>query len=309
MTFSTTKNESLVEERPGSGNIESYNSQLAQLNRLTHEIGWEKALSQVYGDQFGQYFSPDRAKFLNLLPLDDSDVLEIGPGFGQFTGEIASRARSVTALEVDEGQAEFLALKMHQQGIANVTVLAGGADCRLPYPDQAFDVIVLNLVFEWCGIRAEGSHYDAQMTLLAEMNRVLRRGGKLYIATKNRFAIRYIIGKPDEHMKQMRFGSALPRWLSRRLQKGRPDGMLYSYKELKRMIEGRGFIISQSWWATPDMRYTDKFIPCENSAIRRARKSGLQQGGSRSERIIMSLIPASLVKYFAPGLNFLAEKI
>lgn len=297
------------EVRPGSGDVENYESQLSELNRLTSQVGWEQALKQVFGDRFDQYFDASRARFLDLLPLDGAEVLEIGPGFGQFTPFIAARARRVAALEVDEGQAEFLAQRMRQQGYDHVEVTAGGGNCRLPYPDSSFDLIVLNLVFEWCALRAEGSHYDTQMLLLSEMNRVLRRGGRLYLATKNRYAVRYLTGKPDEHMGQIRFGSALPRWLSAKFQKERPHGMLYSYTGLKRMLEKRGFEVEQSWWAVPDVRYTKELVPFDRASIKSARKSGLPQGSSRSERMIMSLLPAPLVKHFAPGLNFLAVKV
>ena len=145
-----------------------------------------------------------------------SPILEIGPGLGQFTAALARRSRHVHALEVVPEQAEFALIRARQEGARNVSVAIGGDDCRLPYRNDVFDGIVLNLVFEWCGSRNDSeSHAKAQTRLLQEMARVLRPGGFLYLATKNRFALRLLLGGTDEHMSNMRFGSALPRRLGR----------------------------------------------------------------------------------------------
>ena len=146
-------------------------------------------------------------------------------------------------------QAEFVAVRTRQEGLGNVSVAIGGDDCRLPYRDGAFDGIVLNLVFEWCGSRLESeSHEQAQTRLLEEMVRVLKPGGFLYLATKNRFALRLLLGGADEHMFDMAFGSALPprlaAWLLKRKGHARPMGKLYSHDalmaKLQRRRAGRG---------------------------------------------------------------------
>ncbi len=78
-----------------------------------------------------------RASFIELLPLTQaSDVLEIGPGLGQFTPLLARCAKSVSAIEVVAGQAEFAAQRCQQQGLTNVQFAVGGDDCRLPYEKE-----------------------------------------------------------------------------------------------------------------------------------------------------------------------------
>ncbi|HEV7913474.1 MAG TPA: class I SAM-dependent methyltransferase [Albitalea sp.] len=304
--------------RFGSAESEEGRIKLARLNALALSHGWEAALRSVYGDEPGmlQYVTqPERASFIHLLPLKPtSDVLEIGPGLGQFTPLFARRARSVSALEVVSGQAEFVAQRCAQQGLTNVRVAAGGDDCRLPYPDASFDLVVLNLVFEWCASRCPAENEaDVQRRLLAEMARVLRPGGSLYLATKNRFAIKYLIGKSDEHSHGMRFGSALPRTLWRRLLRGRgherPGGMLHSHAALKRMIEGAGFAPVRSFWATPEMRFPKHYVPTDAASVRAARRlPDFVQGEGRSARLLMQWVPAAWVKHLAPGLAFLATK-
>jgi SAM-dependent methyltransferase len=317
--YCNERGESVAETREGVVWFESTSveedqatrTRLSQLHAAAVANGWRAALTESYEPAFVDYVTnPLRSRFIDELPLSSSsDVLEIGPGLGQFTGELAARCRFVDALEVVPGQAVFIALKMKQEGIANVRVAAGGGDCRLPYRDQAFDGVVLNLVFEWCGARAAEEHLVVQLRLLSEMFRVLRPGGFLYLATKNRFGISYVAGKPDEHFEGMRFGSALPRRLARLAFGGKQPGMLHSYPGLRRLIASSGFRVEKSWWAAPDYRRPLALIDTDSTIIRDARQSvGFIAGRSRLERLVLGSLPASWVKYFMPGLNFLAVK-
>ncbi len=297
---------------------ETERERLRRLNGLADEIGWESALRTVYANDAGmvRYVTDEaRASFIDLLPLDaSSDVLEVGPGLGQFTPLLARRAKSVYALEVVPGQAGFVTRRCRQQGIANVHVAIGGDDCRLPYQDASFDVVVLNLVFEWCGSRCAGEAFvEMQRRLLAETARVLRAEGALYLTTKNRFALRYLIGKRDEHCHNMRFGNALPRWLSRwllqRKSLPKPQGLLHSHDALKAMLSGSGFGDIRSFWAAPEMRSPTRYVPTDTASVASARRTdGFVQGEMRSTQALMRLIPSSLVKHFTPGLTFLASK-
>jgi SAM-dependent methyltransferase len=294
------------------------NEELARLNRLAREKGWRQALESVYGrnDKLVRYVTDERrSSFIDLLQLSpNADVLEIGPGLGQFTGHLAKRARSVYALEVVPGNAEFTAERALQEGFSNVHVAAGGDDCRLPYQDRAFQAVVANLVFEWCASRCVDEPVEAvQRRCLAEIHRVLKPRGLIYLATKNRFALRHLLGKRDEHCYGLRFGSALPRWLGNLLGrlKGqrRPLGMLYSHRGMNALLREAGFATVGTWWAAPEMRYATHYVSTDAASVRRARRTpGFVQGESRSTRLLMSLVPAPLVKHVTPGLAFLGRK-
>lgn len=291
---------------------------LRRLVEVARSIGWDAALREVFRDQPAmlRYVTrPDRASMLDLLPLTpQSEVLEIGPGFGQFTADLARRAKAVWALEVVPDQAEFVALRCRQQGLANVEVAVGGDDCRLPYADASFDVVVLNLVLEWCAMRCtDEPMVDAQRRLLGEIVRVLKPGGALYLSTKNRFALKYLLGRPDEHAHGMRFGSALPRsWMMRALRRrghARPSGFLHSHGALERMLHDAGFAQTRSFWAAPEMRYPTHYVATDAESVRQARRQpGFVQGEGRSGRWLMRWVPAAWVKYVTPGLAFLATR-
>jgi SAM-dependent methyltransferase len=297
---------------------EQTRAQLDQLNKLARENGWRSALRIVYGDNASiiRYVTEvGRASFIDLLPLThECNLLEIGPGLGQFTTLLARRAKSVYALEVVPGQARFAAERCRQEGTTNVHLAVGGDDCRLPYVENAFELVVLNLVFEWCASRCSDEAFtNVQRQLINEICRVLKPGGSLYLATKNRFALRYLIGKPDEHCYGLRFGSALPRWLTRFLVRlkghSKTVGFLYSHTSLKDMLRDAGFERIDSFWATPEMRFPTHYVPTDAASIRAARRRpGFVQGEGRSTRLLMRFIPASFVKHFTPGLAFLATK-
>lgn len=279
----------------------------AGLANLARRLGWRAAIAQQFGS--ATYLTDERRGiFLDLLPLEGADVLEVGPGFGQFTDKIARHANTVEALEVDPDQADFMREKLRQEGIVNVRVTTGGIDCRLPYNEASFDLVVLNLVLEWCATRLEEPHESAQFRLLQETARVLKPGGRLYVATKNRFALRYLLGKPDEHYDGMRFGSALPRRLADWLHGRRSRGRLYSWNGLKKILTEAGFTVEQSWWAAPEMRFPEAMVPVDRQSIRTARQRGIRQGDSRSVRLLTSVLPAAVIKHFAPGLSFLVRR-
>jgi len=296
----------------------STRERLGRMLDLVHGgMPWQEALAATHEPGFVRYVTDSRrGAFLDLLPLTkESDILEIGPGLGQFTATLARRARRVNALEVVPEQAEFVRLRMRQEEAAGVDVAIGGDDCRLPYRDASFDGIVLNLVFEWCGSRLESdSHEAAQTRLLEEMVRVLKPGGFLYLATKNRFALRLLLGEADEHMFDLPFGSALPSglaaWLLRRRGRSRPMGKLYSHDELAAKLRRAGLAEVRSYWAVPEMRYPSQYVRSDAASVSAARSQpGFRAGQGRKVNVLMRLMPAAWVRHVMPGLAFLAFKV
>jgi SAM-dependent methyltransferase len=254
--------------------------QVDESNHLCKLCGWAEALWRVHGKDSGfvRYVTdPNRCIYLRHIPVTpDSTVLEIGPGLGQFTCAIAPRVKRLYALEVVPGQAEFAAERCRQSGFTNVSVACGGDDCRLPYRSQCFDAVVCNLVLEWCATRSQLTPLLAQKRLIAEVSRVLKPGGYLYVATKNRFALRYLFGGADEHLGGMRFGSALPRWVSASALRlaGKPasQALVHSFSSLSALLRSQGFVVESSFWAAPEFRHPQRMVSNEASSVREARK-------------------------------------
>lgn len=303
---------------PDIAEIPQINAELDELVKLAREAGWRSSLERVYADRpaLRRYVTTEaRGAFLDLLPLDEhSVVLELGPGLGQLTTQLASRSRAVYGLEVVRQQAAFALERCREDGHDNVCMAAGGHDCLLPYHDSSFNIVVLNLVFEWCGSRWPARPViESQKLLLSEALRVLAGGGTLYLNTKNRFALTVFTGRTGDSMR-IPFAHLLPyalvEWLDPILlfRSGTPC-RVHSHNALRRMITDAGFSHVRSFWAVPEMRYPTSFIPSDARSIRQARRTpGFVQGPNRRVRWLMPAVPAGLVKHVTPGLTFMATR-
>lgn len=287
---------------------------LIRLNDEARTKGWEPSLRAVYGKSSNiyQYVTDEqRAAFLDLLPLNDQAVvLEIGTGLGQITAPLAERCKLVYGLEVVPGQARFTGERCRQSGLTNVLVAAGGDDCQLPYANSGFDVVICNLVLEWCAAREQRGQAEAgQRQFLSEAFRVLKRGGSLWVNTKNRFSLRNLFDSSGGRTDDGKRTGRLRKVMLSLVGKNRHDGLTYSYNKLTAMLQEAGFRDLQSFWAAPEMRCPTAFILTDPASVRAARRAGnLVQGDTRSTRLLMPFIPAPLVKLVMPGLTFLAKK-
>jgi SAM-dependent methyltransferase len=286
-----------------------------QAVELARAKGWRHALEAAWDAGMLAYAGErKRLQFLEVVPLSkEMFALEIGTGLGQHTAEIASRVAHLDSLETRLVNALFAKARCEEEHVNNVTFTCGGDDCRLPFPDRRFDVVLFNLVFEWCaGDSKEESHETAQRRMLAEIHRVLKPAGFIQLNTKNRYAFRLLTGAADEHSFHMPFGSALPRWLLRFLLfvqgKPRPPGYLYSWRALRRLLLDVGFANVVSYWAIPEMRFPEHFVLTDAPAVRAARRRISQLGEMRRTNLLMQITPAGLVKHFTPGLFFIGRK-
>ena len=96
----------------------------------------------------------------------DGDVLEIGPGFGATTRELAPRAGALTVVEQDEGYCR----KLREAFDGDVTVVHGDATA-MPFEDGRFSTVLCFTMLHHVPERA------LQDRVLAEVARVLAPGG------------------------------------------------------------------------------------------------------------------------------------
>ncbi len=104
--------------------------------------------------------------------VDGLDVLDLGCGVGFFGGLARSRGGKVVGLDFSEA-----ALKIAQQQQQGIPFLRGDATC-VPFPDASFDVVLLNDIIEHLA-EAPGR------TMIQEVFRILRPGGRLIVDTDN----------------------------------------------------------------------------------------------------------------------------
>ncbi len=108
---------------------------------------------------------------LRLSP--DDRVLEIGPGPGYFSVEVARRLRPghLTLLDVQPEMLQKARRRLSRSGVQDVTYVAGDA-AALPFPDASFDVVFLVTVL--------GEVVERERAA-AEISRVMAPGGRLSI--------------------------------------------------------------------------------------------------------------------------------
>jgi SAM-dependent methyltransferase len=133
----------------------------------------------------------------------EPDVLELGAGAGRDARALAGAGARVVALELAEGAARILS---HVDRVAPVV-----ADLRapLPFPAGRFDAVYSHMVLS-CDFQ------DAEIDLaLAEVHRVLRDGGELWISVRSTDDPIYRLG-PQPGAGHFPLGDAALHFFSRR---------------------------------------------------------------------------------------------
>jgi len=118
--------------------------------------------------------------------VETGDVLDVASGDGVLAELLAPRARSIVCVDASERVA--LAARERLKSFANVEVRVGDMHA-LDFPAKSFDLVLLMHALTYSEKPAEA---------LAEGARVLRRGGRLLIATLGRHAHRTAV-EPFDH--------------------------------------------------------------------------------------------------------------
>ena len=115
-----------------------------------------------------------RARLRESLALAPGErVLEVGPGTGYYTFDIAAAvpAGQVDVFDIQQEMLDHVMRKAAERGVTNVRATLGDAQ-QLPFDDDAFDAAVLVTVL---------GEIPDQEKALSEIARVLRPGGRLVV--------------------------------------------------------------------------------------------------------------------------------
>lgn len=128
-----------------------------------------------------------------------TQVLDVGCGNGAFMIAFAKAGAAVSGIEVNETLTAIANEALAEAGISGTALTYDGV--TFPFPDRTFD-------FAFCASVLE--HVSDPQKLLAETARVLKPGGKVYLAFPNRW-------RPVETHTQVWFLGYLPRSWARML--------------------------------------------------------------------------------------------
>lgn len=109
------------------------------------------------------------------LPEPGSRVLEFGCNFGASSVMLASMGAEVTAIDINPTYVNIASSNARAYGVSGHVEFLHVSDTRkLPFADNAFDLVVCNSVLEY----VEDDHLDQ---VLGEIDRVLKAGGILFV--------------------------------------------------------------------------------------------------------------------------------
>lgn len=146
---------------------------------LAAALWWRKNPSACpYGQRFWveaphPIISRDRLQTV-LAPLPGERLLEIGPGTGYYTLDLAGWVGPEGRVEIFDLQQEFLdhvSRRAGERGLANVVPTQGDATA-LPYEDASIDAVALTAVL---------GEIPDPVAALREIRRVLKPGGRLVV--------------------------------------------------------------------------------------------------------------------------------
>ena len=231
------------------------------LIELSRKIGWRKAVLTLQNKGVTKYITdPTRLSFIDLLTIKKgARILDLGAGWGSLSMQIAKRFPTtfVYALDMTLEGLLFLDIVTKQQELTNLRIAKVGAD-KIPLVDESMDVVLMIGVLEWVGESITRMKPGAaQLAVLAEAKRALKKGGHLVIGIENRYSYKYLRGKPEH--SHIRFGSVLPKSLvtlySRSVRKKEYRTYIYSLGEYARILGKAGYEDLHFYGAYPDYRF------------------------------------------------------
>jgi SAM-dependent methyltransferase len=124
--------------------------------------------------------------------------LDLGCGSGSFLAENVGPDRDLIGVDVAMRWLLVARKRLDEAGLPQIRLVCGNAEC-LPFGDQAFAAIIAGDVIE---------HVADQSATLSEAHRVLKPGGRLFMATPNRFSL-----APEPHVGVWGVGFLPRRWM------------------------------------------------------------------------------------------------
>ena len=194
-----------------------------------------------------EYFNTHRERYLNCLELIPSAqpgqrLLELGASFHHLTPGLEALGYGVRCADIWEGDAQRTAELTSQDGKDHREYTVDNFDLqqqRWPYNDGEFDVIVFCEILE---------HLNTDpMSVLSEINRVLKKDGLLLVTTPNMASaksVNYVLAGNSPYV----FGQFVPGGLPTDRHNRE-----YTASEVEHLLQAAGFDIvtletHNSWW-------------------------------------------------------------
>ena len=225
--------------------------------RLLAENEPEEYTEAIY-DNFSwpvfYHLTNTRANIVNWYPFEsETDVLEIGCGFGAVTNTLCDKCKNVTAVELSEKRATGTLLRCRKRN--NLEIIVGNLN-DIEF-EKKFDYITLIGVLEYQGkYTNSGNPY---VDFLKKIKSLLKPNGKLLIAIENQFGIKYWCGIPEDH-------TGIPFDGMNDYVFSKSGVRTFSKEKLKHIIMTAGYKDTFFYYPMPDYKlpkviFSDRYIP------------------------------------------------
>ena len=151
-----------------SGDSQQYSSSDSDTKEFFDKVAPEWEIMRC-----GHYDEDVIGRLLGANLLEDGMVLvDLGAGDGYLSRAVSSHVGTVIAIDISGAMLEELSKKAAKEGLSNIrTVLADGRD--MPLADNSVDIVCANMFLH---------HIEEPITAAREMYRVLKPGGKVFLA-------------------------------------------------------------------------------------------------------------------------------
>lgn len=183
---------------------------------------------EIY-DRFSTHSRTLANMVCDIFDLDDKDILEFGCGTGIATLELAKRARSIIAIEIEKGMIDYGIKKARQNQICNVEFIRANS-LSLPLAVNSVDVAI--------AIFAELIHEQAFRVvkegglIIKAANHYRWYGGELRSVILGKNSISWLGYKSDRRLRELGY-RYIDVWVD------------FNYRSVQEAIETYGFIFGR----------------------------------------------------------------
>jgi SAM-dependent methyltransferase len=295
--------------------------EMRALLKSAQEGYWRDALEMIAEekrDEILEYGSDEtRAWWRYLLPGQNTGkVLDIGAGLGAITFSLANTGYEVVAIDSVMERIQFIETRRRQDNKRNIQTACASA-LALPFPENSFDVVLLNGVLEWLGISDTTLPPDKiQKKALHNIFNLLKSNGILYIGIENRISAIYFLGFKDPH-SGLKFTTLMPRKIAHlyALIKKKAGYRTYIYSQwgYRKMLKEAGFKEMRFFLPLPSYRNFKVVAPMGSRKIARYCATHIwNKKRLRLLRVIQPLLQVLPVGFFldhfTPDYSIIARK-
>lgn len=239
------------DDQYSDGDVENRILELIAENKPENYVN---AISQKFDWAVYYHLTSTRRNILNWYSFEpDSDVLEIGCGFGALTGLLCDKCRSVTSVELSQRRAMGTLLRCREK--ENLEIIVGNLN-DIEF-SKKYDYITLIGVLEYQGRFTDSD--NPYRDFLTKIKQLLKPNGKLLIAIENQYGLKYWCGAGEDHTGVPFDGMNQYLYTNQGIR-------TFSREGLKNLIEESGFTDTYFYYPLPDYKlptvvYSEKYLP------------------------------------------------